>query len=504
MRLACLDVPAFPLQAAAKAHPELRRSEAPWAVHPADALPARTRLTAVSRAAALRGVRCGAGLPQARAICPELLLVPLSELAFQAAAEALLAAARTLSPEVEAGGPGIVFVAVDRVARLHGGEEQMAIELRQVARRMGFEAKVAVASSRLAARAAARHGSGVELVPPGSEPAYLAPLPLSLLALSPEVASTLDRWGLRTLADLSRLPREDLGARLGPEGVRIHRLASGEEVEPWQPLGQLEETVERVELEWGATQVEQLLFAAKLPLERLIARLGSQGLLCSGLSLRLSLDPHGFTGRELELAAPSRDVLLLLTLLRSLLERQPPEAPVIGLRLTAHPARARPEQHGLFSGPSVSPEELGAALGRVEALVGSGHLGSPTLLDTHLPTEGNCVLTRFSPRPPPNPDAVLPVLPAAPNSQRQASLRLFRPPRVAEVLVERDRLSAVRAENLGGRVVDCAGPWPVEAGWWSSAAAALDCYDVTLSDGGAYRMAFDHRTGRWLVQGEYD
>jgi hypothetical protein len=32
----------------------------------------------------------------------------------------------------------------------------------------------------------------------------------------------------------------------------------------------------------------------------------------------------------------------------------------------------------------------------------------------------------------------------------------------------------------------------------------MDCYDVALSDGGIYRLAYDRIAGRWLVQGAYD
>ena len=44
-----------------------------------------------------------------------------------------------------------------------------------------------------------------------------------------DLLATLERWGLRTLGDVARLPRADVHTRLGAPGVRLHQAARGEE-----------------------------------------------------------------------------------------------------------------------------------------------------------------------------------------------------------------------------------------------------------------------------------
>ncbi|MBV8529994.1 MAG: hypothetical protein JO104_01635, partial [Candidatus Eremiobacteraeota bacterium] len=52
------------------------------------------------------------------------------------------------------------------------------------------------------------------------------------------------------------------------------------------------------------------------------------------------------------------------------------------------------------------------------------------------------------------------------------------------------------------KVLECAGPWRVEIGWFDDAAVARDEYDLLLEDGQLYRI---YRQGtRWYLRGAYD
>ncbi|HUB10011.1 MAG TPA: DNA polymerase Y family protein [Myxococcales bacterium] len=406
-------------------------------------------------------------------------------------------AAFSISPSVEV--RERVYADLASVIGFHGGERQAAQAFQEALRRGGLEASVGVAGTRLAAflAANAQNERAITLVPPAGERRFLAPCPIAAGGPPPELLETLRRWGLHTLGQLAALPREGVGARLGGEGVRWHRLACGEEIEPWQPVGAAMELSERVELEWGVDRLEPLLFALQQPLERLVSGLTERGLACSRLTLKLDLEPRGTAWRSVEPAAPTRDARALAAFVRYALEKEPAGASVTGVLLGASSARPRFEQHRLFGRPSVPPEKLWTTLARLEALSGDAKLGSPEPVDGFLSGDDGARLVRFEP--PPAPLEAPPPAAHAP----LAALRLFRPPRAAEVLIERDRPAAVSADGVRGRVVDCAGPWKVTARWWSTA-RALDGYDVSLSDGGTYRLAFDRIEGRWLVEGEYD
>jgi hypothetical protein len=56
-------------------------------------------------------------------------------------------------------------------------------------------------------------------------------------------------------------------------------------------------------------------------------------------------------------------------------------------------------------------------------------------------------------------------------------------------------------------VLDCAGPWRIDDGWWapltgSSERVVRDEYDVLLDDGSLVRIAREN--DRWHVRGIYD
>ena len=68
----------------------------------------------------------------------------------------------------------------------------------------------------------------IRVVPRGMECAALAPLPLTVLDLSPEHAETFSMWGITTLGALGNLAETELIARLGQAGKELRLLARGE------------------------------------------------------------------------------------------------------------------------------------------------------------------------------------------------------------------------------------------------------------------------------------
>src|SRR2546422_997733 len=81
---------------------------------------------------------------------------------------------------------------------LFESESQLANGLAQRAAHLGLDAQVGVAASKVAAYLAARNGGGVTVIPHGEEASLLAPVPVALLEPSPELAATLQRWGIRS------------------------------------------------------------------------------------------------------------------------------------------------------------------------------------------------------------------------------------------------------------------------------------------------------------------
>src|SRR5205814_434407 len=113
------------------------------------------------------------------------------------------------------------------------------------------------------ARLAAKHGDGTEVVPAGVEQGFLAPLPLTCLGPPPEIASTLQRWGVHRLGDLARLPAAEVATRLGPAGAALVRAARGIDERPLAPEPLPAAVEEALALEYALANPEPLLFVLR-------------------------------------------------------------------------------------------------------------------------------------------------------------------------------------------------------------------------------------------------
>src|SRR5216110_3239599 len=471
-RIACLLVPDLPVAAACRADPDL--AGRPLALSAGTGTHAP--IVAAAAAARARGVRAGHTVAQARAIAADLIVRPRDEAAERSAVRALVDVAASLASRIEAAADGAVFLDAAGAAHLVPSEAGLATALGARAARVGLAARAAVGGSMTVARLAALHAT--EVVPPGTELGFLAPLPLACLAPPPAIAATLERWGIRRLGDLARLPVAEVATRLGPAGAALVRAARGEDERPLAP-------------EALGGPLEPLLFVLRGLVERAVARVGLEGIGVARLGLALGLADRSRDERAVPLAAPTRDVKTLLTCLRVALEARPPRAAVERVALAAVPERVRAAQLGLFSPAGPSPERLATTLARLAALCGPERVGAPAVLDSHRP--GAAAVAPFTlgaaPEPPPLTGCRLVV-------------RALRPPRPVEVFADRGRPDFVRGEGLGGRVVGAAGPWRVVGEWWSDGAFARDYYDIELSDGGLYRCF--REDGRWFVDGVYD
>ena len=177
-RIACIMVADFSIAAPVRSIPPSRASF--W-------LSARTfaphaELDAVSPRARELGIRPGMTIAQARAISSNLTVVHRSTAAESSAHSALLDAVESVSPVVESGAPGCVWLDLAGLHRIYNGEEEITAELVRCVRRVGMEPAAGVAANKELAHLAARCG-GVRVIEAGREREFLDWLPLDMLEL---------------------------------------------------------------------------------------------------------------------------------------------------------------------------------------------------------------------------------------------------------------------------------------------------------------------------------
>ncbi len=409
--------------------------------------------------------------------------------------------ARSLSPQVALHGSGAVLLTVP------GRYEDEALEgLLQGAVASG-RLNYASAATQAAALFAARIRPGSR-VPEAGTANFLSRFPVELLSVYSQRdlsthLSTLERWGIRTLGQLARLPREELAARLGPDAGWLQQLAQGEDVEPFQPQPEEQRFQACKELDWELDGLEPLAFALSDILEHLCSNLFQRGLATDRLELVFRLSDGSSYRRQIPLAVPMRKPKTLLSLLLLKLQADPPRAPIKRVFVEAHPAPHQVLQPSLLEPAGPTAEDLPRTLARLTALLGEENLGSPRVEDSHRPDTAS--LKDYAIGKPPrrrhNHEEAPPTLSGG--SRIHLVLRRIRPPRPIRLRTD--------------RILACAGPWKTSGQWWHSPPPEKcdesppdsqpwwrDEWDVQLSEGGVYRVFWDHRRKEWLMDGTYD
>ncbi len=190
-------------------------------------------VAAASAEARAAGVRAGQPIGTARRLCPDGVFRPGDlDLYARFAADVtgiLQAASRALER------PSADEAYVDLTPETPGGPNPVAAAEAikdEIQRRLGLDASLGLASSRLAARVASTcaRPRGLLIVIPGYEASFLARQPLSFLPdLPPHLEAALVRGGLQTLGAVADAAPEALEALVGPvAAARVQATARGE------------------------------------------------------------------------------------------------------------------------------------------------------------------------------------------------------------------------------------------------------------------------------------
>jgi protein ImuB len=467
-------------------------------------------LTAQARRA---GVVPGMTAVQASAVCPGVRLLSATPADIEAAAGALADVGYAFAPRVESE-PERVFFEVEDLGQLYPlGERAIVQAVQAQAARVGLEARVAIAGSKGVARVATR-ARELTVVPaePAGARAFLATVPVETLTTDTDLRAAFRRWGTRTAAQVAALPGDAVALRLGEVGARVCRLARAEDDEPFIPRLPTDALEEAIELDYRIEELEPLTFVLRGLIDRALARLAGRSLACAGLTVRLELDPRGLDVRAVPIAAPTRDTATLVQLLRLDLARRPPDAPVVGARLVALPARVRATQLDILRPAGPAPDRLAATIARLAALVGPENVGTPAVVDTW--REEAVAVAPFDVLPgvaPPSPAAsAASGAPGAAGENPTLAIRRLRPPQEIEVLMGRGGPTALRGRDTMARVLVAAGPYRASGEWWRApepedhGSWAREYWDVHASDGAVYRLHQNQRDGRWFLDGYYD
>ncbi len=494
-RMACVDLPALPLQLLLRRNPDWRGC--PVAVVDDDR-PQGKVLWVNERARESRvlpGMRYAAALSLARGL--RAAVVPRSEI--ESAIADLGERLRRFTPGVEpaVAEPGVFWLDARGLERLHDSLACWAALIRADLENAGYRLALVVGFGRFGTYALARAGRGVTVLSSAVEERELARrVVLDRLSLEPAVRDALAKLGVNTVGAFVDLPLDGIAVRYGPAAAALHKLASGDLRVPLQPDIPLPQAIERLLLDHVETNLERLVRTIEPLLAALVRTVTDRARAIASIQIGLRFERLGDHVETVKPAAPTLDVAQLLDLIRLRLEavRRLPDG-VCEIALLAEEAEAPPRQGRLLV-EDRPPRDLDAAnraLARVRAEVGNAAVVRARLRDGHLP-EGSFAwepldrLAEPRPRPASAGRLVRRILP------RPEAL----PPR------ERHEPDGWMLRGLDqGAVVRVEGPYVVSGGWWIRP-VHREYHFAETQKGELLWVFYDRERRRWFLHGRVE
>lgn len=524
-RIVALWFPDWPIQAA-------RIEEHDGQLHGPVVVVRQHKVHVCSAEARALGIQRGMKLRQAQALAPGVHVLESNAERDGAIFAEIAGSLDDVASSVEVMRPGLVIADAAAAGRFHGGEDRAVEMLLDATARQGVDACVGVADEIATALIAARHPGGGMVVGPGQSRAYLAQLPVGILAA--EVALGCDRGvieklgvlGVRTLGELTELPLPQIVTRFGEAGRLCHsvaRAAKDRKVAPELPTTDLavaftpEEPIERV---------DTAAFAARQLAAKLHHRLAVAGLVC----VRIRITAELASGQSVERVWRTRSALtedatadrVRWQLDGWLNKARAADADGAGItELILDPLEtAPPEMVGQLWGTGASEDQARRVISRVQSQLGIERVLQPRLAGGRGVAE-RVELIPYGEERDPAPQGSWPGKIPSPLPARlgggpahpAARIRLI-DATAKDVYVTAEALLSSVPYALGWgknryRVAAWAGPWPVDTFWWSAdpdkgeKVARLQV--VGQADKEAHQRAWLllWRQGQWRVEAAY-
>jgi hypothetical protein len=439
-----------------------------------------------------------------------------------------------VSPRVAATGPGLLWADARGLA-----ERPLAASLCAVVRAQGAASvQAGIARTAIVAEVAARstrrevtrevtqgttEDDGIiTVVPAGEDRVFLAPYPLSVLCSAftpnPAVLPLLAGVGIETCGALAGLGQEEVEVRFAADGVRLWRLARGEDHR--RPFGALPRARPRASCAWtdyALRDIERLLFVINRLVGQVCETLRSRGEAMRDLTLRFALANRSVAEQPFRAARPTADPSAWLRLIRAGLGRiRLPDA-VTGMTVRAGVIVAAHEHQGdIFDRGFATARATEQAVAQlldtcgmeVVALSASSHplperrvrwqVRESVILEG-IPASGT----------PPDTRPGAPGLSGASAVPPGLTLQLLPEPQPVDVVTEprRDHDVPVRYQESAKpevAVLVAAGPDRVAGGTWEAIPYAREYFHCVTADGRLVLLFREGAADRWYLHGWWD
>jgi len=314
---------------------------------------ARGVISAAGYEARKYGVHSAMPTAQARALCPQLIVLPPDLEKYTAVSREIMQIFRSFTPLVEPLSLDEAFLDVAGCELLFGDAVEIgrAIKL-EILRRTGLVASVGVASSKFLAKLASDMDKpdGFRVIRPDEALDVLRPLPVSkIFGVGERTAKRLEALGVRTIGELAALERDVVMQRFGATGAWIHDLAHGIDTRRVTPRREEKSySCERTFSKDIASREELRLRLLEF-CEELAFRLRDSGLRARTVTLKARFSDFKTITRTKSLPFTTNVGVRFYSVARELLERVPQQPlRLLGVSLSALDDVRTPRQGLLF------------------------------------------------------------------------------------------------------------------------------------------------------------
>ena len=383
---------------------------------------------------------------------------------------------------------------------------------------------------------------------PVPSPESLGLLPISTLEPDPALATLLDGIGVETCGELAALEGESVEVRLGAEGVRLWKLARGDDDR--LIFAPMPHELPHASLEWSdytLTDTERLLFSVNALLGTVCEKLVERGSLSREMMLDLALANGATLANTVRSGRATASRKTWLRLMRTLLERMALPAGVVGVTLRATTVVTDVGQQGdLFDRGFATAAATEAALASLaeeqgdvvvvpentahplverrtkwveQPATGDGREAGDGRRETGRKRKSSGSSSRVE-RPPKGSTSPVsrlpfpsrsrlpsPVLVPSPDSNSTLTLYLLPTPRAVEARTEERRDHVLPTGYRDGgewyAVLSAAGPDRVSGERWGEA-YAREYFRCVVNDGGLVWLYRDARADAWYIHGWWD
>ena len=281
-----------------------------------------------SYAARKAGVRSAMPMGRALKLCPHLIIIPGHHRLYREASRQVMNIIHDVTPLVEQ-------ISIDEafldVTDLPDAGEQIARDLQtKILQEFNLPCSFGIAANKLVAKIATDVGksnakgkgkppSAIQVVPPGEESAFLAPLPIeSLWGVGPKTASVLLDMGIRTIGDLSQLSESTLIERFGKLGYELRLRSRGIDDRPVTVEHKIKSISQEVTFIKDVKERQTLLDTLQSLAAQVVNRMQKQHLECTTIKLKLRWSDFSTISRQVTLPHPTDQTDIIFEQVRRL------------------------------------------------------------------------------------------------------------------------------------------------------------------------------------------